>query len=94
MEGDCHLPVFCRSVSSVPAWTLRPTCPSEIPKTRACGSWLSVGGPAPLSALGQPLKRLACGLAPGAPGDHIAAGWFPGNAYLWQAAFPGKTRAR
>ena len=34
MEGDCHLPVFCRSVSSVPAWSaaLRPTCPSEIPK--------------------------------------------------------------
>ena len=61
---------------------------------RGSGSWLSVGGPAPLSALDQPLQRLACGLAPGAPGDHIAAGWFPGNAYLWQAAFPGKTRAR
>ena len=43
IEVDCHLPAFCRSVSSVPAWsaearTLRPTCPSEIPKTRACGS--------------------------------------------------------
>ena len=38
IEGDCHLPAFCRSVSSVPAWraaarTLRPT--------------LSVGDPGP-----------------------------------------------
>ena len=64
MEGDCHLPVFCRSVSSVPAWsaaarTFRPTCPADLsgrPVRRRsrrpgpAGQGRPTGGPAGLRA--------------------------------------------
>ena len=72
MEGDCHLPAFCRSVSSVPAWSAAArTCPVDLsvgdPEDR--GLRVKVGRPEGQQVFERRTSRRAPPGAGGLEGD-------------------------